>query len=74
MAMTGELAIRYRKPTPINTPLRIEARLERQSGRRVFTAAEIYAGEVRTAESEGLFIIVGDAKFVELEREYTARK
>ncbi|MEE8166310.1 MAG: PaaI family thioesterase [Myxococcota bacterium] len=68
VAMTGEFTVRYLKPTPINVPLRIEARLDRCSGRRVFTSAEIFAGQTRTAECTGLFIAVGGEKFEELER------
>ena len=68
VAMTGEFTVRYRKPTPINRPLRIEARLDRFTGRRVFTSAEMFAGDVRTAECTGLFIAVGGGKFEELER------
>ena len=68
VAMTGEFTVRYRKPTPINTPLRIEARLDRSSGRRIFTSAEMFAGEICTAECTGLFIAVGGGKFDELEQ------
>ena len=68
VAMTGEFTIRYRHPTPINTPLRIEARLDRRSGRRIFTSGEMYDGDTRTAEGTGLFIAVGGGKFDELEQ------
>lgn len=68
VAMTGEVTVRYRKPTPINTPLRIEARFERRSGRRILTSGEMYDGETPTAECTGLFIAVGGEKFEELER------
>ena len=34
-AMTGTLTIRYRKPTPLNTDLRVEARFVRQDGRKI---------------------------------------
>jgi acyl-coenzyme A thioesterase PaaI-like protein len=74
VAMTGEITIRFLKPTPINVALRIEARLDRQSRRRVFTSAEIFAGETRTAECTGLFIAVGGEKFEELERANLQKK
>ena len=68
VAMTGEITVRYLQPTPINVPLRIEARFDRCAGRRVFTSAEIFAGQTRTAECTGLFIAVGGEKFEDLER------
>jgi acyl-coenzyme A thioesterase PaaI-like protein len=56
--MTGTLTIRYRKPTPLHTELRFEAQLDRVSGRKIFTVGRVYAGELLTAEAEGLFISV----------------
>ncbi|HEX7459768.1 MAG TPA: PaaI family thioesterase, partial [Acidimicrobiales bacterium] len=56
--MTGTLTIRYRKPTPLRTPLRIEARCLRRDGRKISTWAGIYHGDLLTAEADGLFIEV----------------
>ncbi len=56
--MTGTLTIRYRRPTPLHTKLRFEARFDRMEGRKIFTSGELYAGDVLTAESEGIFIAV----------------
>jgi acyl-coenzyme A thioesterase PaaI-like protein len=64
--MTGEITIRYRRPTPTKTPLRIEARLDRVDGRKIYTSGEIYAGDLLTAESTGLFISITRSKFEEL--------
>jgi acyl-coenzyme A thioesterase PaaI-like protein len=57
-AMTGTLTVRYRKPTPLLTPLDLMARFVRSEGRKVFTWAAIYNDGVLTAEAEGLFIEV----------------
>jgi acyl-coenzyme A thioesterase PaaI-like protein len=57
-AMTGTLTIRYNRPTPLNTDLRVEARFVRQDGRKIFAWGGIYHGDVLTAEAEGLFIEV----------------
>jgi len=73
VAMTGEFTVRYRKPTPINTPLRIEALYEGHKGRRIFTSAKMFAGDVLTADCTGLFIAVGGGKFDELERANTQK-
>ncbi|MFI5395433.1 MAG: PaaI family thioesterase [Candidatus Binatia bacterium] len=54
--MTGTLTVRYRKPTPLYTELRIEATVQRVDGRKIFTEARLYAGETLTAEAEAIFI------------------
>ena len=56
--MTGTLTIRYRHPTPLQTELVFEARLDRVQGRKIFTSGELHAGDVRCAEAEGIFIKV----------------
>lgn len=56
--MTGTLTVRYRKPTPLNTELRIEATVQRVDGRKIFTEARLYAGDDLTAEAEAIFISV----------------
>ncbi len=63
-AMTGTLTIRYRKPTPLRTDLRIEARCLSRNGRKVNTWGGIFHGDVLTAEAEGIFIVVGPAGMV----------
>jgi hypothetical protein len=62
--MTGTLTVRYRKPTPLRTDLRIEARCQRQEGRKIFAWAGIFHGDVLTAEAEGLFIEVPPAQLL----------
>lgn len=53
---TGTLSVRYERPTPIETELTMEARVERTEGRKVITVGTIsHAGEV-TARAEGIFI------------------
>jgi acyl-coenzyme A thioesterase PaaI-like protein len=66
--MTGTLTIRYRRPTPLNRELRFEARVLRVEGRKIFTEGQLYAGELLTAEAEGLFLSVDLAKMGELAR------
>ena len=65
-AMTAELTTRYRQHTPIETPLRIEARLDTVEGRKLRTSGEIYSGDAVIADSRGLFIAVGPGKFIDL--------
>jgi acyl-coenzyme A thioesterase PaaI-like protein len=55
-AMTAELTVRYRKPTPIGVPLALRARTDSVDGRQVRASGEITADGVVTAEAHGLFI------------------
>jgi acyl-CoA synthetase (AMP-forming)/AMP-acid ligase II/acyl-coenzyme A thioesterase PaaI-like protein len=62
-SLTASLTVHYRLPTPIETPLVIEARLERQQGRKAFVRAALRAGDQITAEAEGLFIRIDPEQF-----------
>lgn len=64
--MTGTLKIRYLRPTPLYTKLRMEATVQRVHGRKIFTEARLYAGELLTAEAEGLFISLTPETFQEV--------
>jgi acyl-coenzyme A thioesterase PaaI-like protein len=53
---TAWLHVEYRKPTPLYTPLRFEAWIDRVEGKKIFVKGACYAnGEVVT-EASGLFI------------------
>ena len=61
--VTGRLSIRYRRPTPLDVDLRFEARVVRQSGRRLVARARCLApttdgGTEVTAEAEALFVAI----------------
>jgi acyl-coenzyme A thioesterase PaaI-like protein len=64
--MTGTLTIRYRKPTPLRTPLRLEARFMGRDGRKIRTWGAIYHGDVVTAEAEGIFIELVPQRFLSI--------
>ena len=64
--MTGTLTIRYLKPTPLRTTLRLEARVTDQQGRKIFTRGTIHHGDVLTAEAEGVFIQLVPERFMEM--------
>ena len=65
-AMTGEITIRYLKPTPTKTPLRIEARFDRQEGRKIYTSGSIYVGDDEIVRSHGVFISIAFERFEKL--------
>jgi len=54
--MTARLTVRYRRPTPLGTELRLEAWTTARQGRRITTVGTLHAGELLCAEAEGLFI------------------
>jgi hypothetical protein len=54
--MTGYLTVRYLRPTPLHTELRLSARVERAEGRKTLVRGEIAAGDQVTATAEALFI------------------
>ncbi len=62
--MTGTLTVKYRRPTPLRTDLRIEARCLGRTGRKIKTWGGIYHGDVLTAEAEGIFIEVHPEQFL----------
>ena len=64
--MTGTLTIRYRKPTPLRTRLRLEARFEGREGRKIRTTGAIYHGDLLTAEAEGIFIELIPTRFMSI--------
>ena len=64
--MTGKLSIKYRHPTPLHEDLRFVCRRESISGRRLVATGECYAGDLVTAEAEGLFIIVRPDRAAEM--------
>lgn len=55
-SMTGKLAIRYRKPTPIGVPVEFRVPRPRVSGKVVHVHGTLTAGGIVTAEAEGLFV------------------
>jgi acyl-coenzyme A thioesterase PaaI-like protein len=67
--MTGTLTIRYRNPTPLHTELRFVGEFVKAEGRKIFTEGRVYAGDLMTAEAEGLFISIGEERFQALKDE-----
>jgi acyl-coenzyme A thioesterase PaaI-like protein len=63
--VTARIAIRFRRPVPINTPLRIVSRVTATRGRRIEIAAELYGGSDVLADAEGAFLHVPFEHFLE---------
>jgi acyl-coenzyme A thioesterase PaaI-like protein len=63
--MTARLSVRYRRPTPLRTELRLEAWSTAREGRRITTVGTLHAGDTLCAEAEGLFIDIGAERQLE---------
>jgi acyl-coenzyme A thioesterase PaaI-like protein len=63
VGMTGTLTVKYRRPTPLHTELRLEGTVDSVNGRKVLTSGRMLAGEVLTAEASGLFISIRPEDF-----------
>jgi acyl-coenzyme A thioesterase PaaI-like protein len=57
VAVTGKLTVRYRTPTPLRTPLRIEATVTRRSSRLLPVTATCTAEGATTATAEALMVL-----------------
>lgn len=61
--VTAKLSVRYRKPVPVETLLRLTGRVVEDKGRVIHVAGEIFGpGEVLLAEAEAVLVEV-DASF-----------
>ena len=56
--VTARIAVRYRRPAPINRPLALSAWIVRERGRRIDVAAELRDDDVLLASAEGAFLHV----------------
>jgi acyl-coenzyme A thioesterase PaaI-like protein len=70
--MTGTLTVRYLKPTPLHQLLRFEVEIDRVEGRKIFTKGQLRAGDLVTAEAQGIFISVDIDRMAELVRKRDA--
>jgi len=57
--VTADYAIRLRRPTPIDRPLRLRARPVETTGDRVVVDAEVVVDGIITATCRGTFVAVG---------------
>jgi acyl-coenzyme A thioesterase PaaI-like protein len=62
-AFTGELTVRYLKPTPMGTTLHYDARVIHRDGRRLLTEANCVADGVTVATATATFIEVSPSHF-----------
>jgi acyl-coenzyme A thioesterase PaaI-like protein len=65
-AMTVSLEVRYRAPTPLETPLAVRARVDRVEGRKLFVAGQIAVGGRVTAQAQGVFVQLTEANVAQI--------
>jgi len=70
--MTGTLTVVYRRPTPLHSELRFAGEILRVEGRKIFTRGTVHAGELLTAEAEGIFVSIDRQKLEGLMEQRTA--
>jgi acyl-coenzyme A thioesterase PaaI-like protein len=56
--VTARIAIRFRRPAPINRALRISSRVTAERGRRIEISAALRDGEELLADADGVFLHV----------------
>lgn len=61
--VTGSLDISYRRPTPLNTDLVVEARIDEIHERKFLVTGEILHDGQVTASARAVFVFMGDEKF-----------
>lgn len=62
-AMTAELTVRFRRPTPFGRPLLLVGRAESIEGRKTLASAQILADDAVTAEGRGVFLQTSAERF-----------
>ncbi|WP_433740270.1 PaaI family thioesterase [Pseudomonas putida] len=56
--VTGNLGIKFIKPTPMGVPLTLRAKVQGEVGRKTRVICEVYAGDVLTAVGDSVFVRV----------------
>ncbi|MGY3175628.1 hypothetical protein ACVWYU_005053 [Pseudomonas sp. TE12234] len=56
--VTGNLGIKFIKPTPMGVPLTLRAKVDGEVGRKTRVICEVYAGDVLTAIGDSIFVRV----------------
>jgi acyl-CoA thioesterase FadM len=71
--VTARLAVRYRKPVPINRGLLVRADLERADERQLHVTGELLDGGTVLADARGMFVSVPFEHFLQTAEGRAAR-
>ncbi len=61
-ALTGKLSIRYSSPVKIGNPVKLKARMLRESHRMFFLEAETFVDGKKTSHAEGRYMVGWETK------------
>ena len=61
--VTGSLFVKYLKPTPIDKPVTLRARVKGKKGRKITVTCSLYSGETECATGEVVAIRVNQGEF-----------
>ena len=60
MTVTGTLEFRYRRPVPLDRPLRIDAHVEKRTGKRLRISGALSDEERELVSASGLYVVTAD--------------
>ena len=64
MFVTGSLSVKFLKPTPLDKPITLRARVEEMSEKRIRVSCDLYSGDTITAKGETICFRVGLSEFL----------
>lgn len=64
MFVTGSLSVRFLKPTPLDKPVTLRARVEEKDEKRIRVSCDLYSGDMKTASGETVCFRVDLAGFL----------
>ncbi|MFW9847212.1 MAG: PaaI family thioesterase, partial [Candidatus Thorarchaeota archaeon] len=64
MYVTSGLSIRFLRPTPIDRPVTLRARVSEVNGRKITVSCSLYSGETKCASGEVVTVRVDQHKFL----------
>ena len=64
MHVTGEISIKYLKPTPVDKPITLRARVTEMSEKKTKVSCALYSGDVKCATGEVVTIRIDPNRFL----------
>ncbi|MHA3963492.1 MAG: PaaI family thioesterase [Candidatus Thorarchaeota archaeon SMTZ1-45] len=68
MFVTGGISVKYLRPTPIDKPITLRARITEISEKKIKVACDLYSGDMRCASGEVLTVKVDLGLFLKIEK------
>jgi acyl-CoA thioesterase FadM len=68
MHVTGGISVRYLRPTPLDKPVTLRARVTEMGDTKIKVSCDLYSGDVKCATGEVLTVRVDQALFLSTEK------